>query len=71
MKETALHYLGQRGAGQNVSRDFEGGNKNALRGAHSKATFVGGPQKVGWFWSVRVSSKGNDRMLPNGRGNIS
>ena len=48
----------QRGGGGNVSCDFGGEGKRTIK-CPSKPSF-GGPQQVGFVWSVPVYSKEND-----------
>ena len=56
----------QKGGGQNVSCDF-GGGKRTIK--HHLQNQFWRPQKVGFVWSVPVSSKENDIAWTKGGGN--
>ena len=51
--------------GQNVSCDFGGGNHTVERALQNQ---FWRPQKVGFAWSVPVSSKENNKAKTNGGG---
>ena len=51
--------------GQNVSCDFGGGKRTIERALQNQ---FWRPQKVGFAWSVPVSSKENNRAKTNGGG---
>ena len=55
--------------GQNVSCDFGRGGKRTIECALQNQFWR--PQKVGFAWSVPVSSKGNNRAKTNGVGGTS
>ena len=62
-------YMGNgKGAGQNVSCDFGEGKRTIERGLQKR---FWRSQKVGFVWSVPISSKENDRPWTNGGENVS